>query len=61
MIHKMRFLKFLKKRKRIKNMRKQTLNLRKPINKMRFFKFLKIAEMDQKYEEMSNLGNRSTN
>ena len=57
----MRFLKFLKKGKRIKNMRKQTLNLRKPINKMRFFKFLKIAEMDQKYEEMSILGNRSTN
>ena len=32
-------------------MRKQTKNLRKPINKLRFLKFLKKAEPDQKYEE----------
>jgi len=37
--------------KRIKNMRKLTKNLRKPINKTRFLNFLKKAATDQKYEE----------
>ena len=59
--NKLRFSKFLKKRKLIKYMRKQNSKLRKPKNKLRFLKFFKKVETDKKNEEtdLKIRGNRS--